>query len=328
MSQFTAVGNFLIWGPIRSAHNTALQQSLLLPTTMTGHKPGSHKKRKPTRLQVSAEKRRLKKARPEVTPEATTAPPVVSQTQDDTVPAIAVSPTNQLVLAPASAYASVSPVGSPTVDNNAIAEMTAGPRNDVEQNDDNTTDKHTRMVLFNDKNGKHKTIKLTATSVFTFLRQRFVKTLSDDLLAARRTASSSAASVRKARSYFDTINYHKQVKVLPGKSRRIAEKQQRNVLGALLSPDVPYEKDTPIFDVKKASAVIPDVDWSEFSPSFNLDSRKLRRYVVEDVMFGDPKARERLLILISMHHDTFDSTWLRIYKLQSISRSFKGSRLQ
>jgi hypothetical protein len=107
--------------------------------------------------------------------------------------------------------------------------------------------------------------------------------------------------------------------VLPGKSRRIAEKQQCNV-AALIGPNIPYKKEIPIFDVKKATAVIPDVDWSGFSPSFNLDSRKLRRYVVEDVMFGDPKARERLLILVSMHHDTFDSTWLQIYKLQEISR--------
>jgi hypothetical protein len=280
MSQFTAAGNSIISVPIRSAHNAALQPSLLLSTTMTGHKDGSHKKRKATRLQVSAEKRRLKKARPEVTPEATTAPPVVSQTQDDIVPVIAESPTNLLALA--LALATVPPVGSPTVDNNVIAEMTAGPRNDDEQNDDITSDKHTRMVLFNDKNGKHKTIKLTATSVFSFLRQGFVQSLSDDLLAKRRTASSSAASVRKARSYFDTINYQKQVKVLPGKSRRLAEKQQRNVV-ALLGPDVPYEKDIPIFDVKKATAVIPDVDWSGFLPSFNLDSRKLRRYVLDRI---------------------------------------------
>ena len=62
--------------------------------------------------------------------------------------------------------------------------MTAGPTSNNEQNDDVRAGKHTRMVLFTDKNGKHKTIKLTATSAFTFLCHGFVKTLktlSDDL---------------------------------------------------------------------------------------------------------------------------------------------------
>jgi hypothetical protein len=85
-----------------------------------------------------------------------------------------------------------------TADNTVIADLTTGRMNDDKQNNDLGSDKHTRMVLFNDKNGKHKIIKLTATSVFTFLRQGFVKTLSVDLLAAQRTAASLASSVRKA----------------------------------------------------------------------------------------------------------------------------------
>ena len=93
-------------------------------------------------------------------------------------------------------------------------------------------------------------------------------------MAARRTPSSSAASVRKARSSFDTIAYRRQVKVLPGKLRRLAEKQQRKVTPTI-GPELPTANNLPVFDVKKATAIIPDVNWNDFSPSFNLDSRKL-----------------------------------------------------
>jgi hypothetical protein len=129
-------------------------------------------------------------------------PAMASQTQESTVTVIPESPTNRLVVV-ACGSPTVPLDGSPTADNTAIAEMTSGRTNDDKQNDYVRAGKHTRMVLFNDKNGKHKTIKLTATSAFTFLHHGFVKALSDDLLAARRTASSSAASVRKAQSFFD-----------------------------------------------------------------------------------------------------------------------------
>jgi hypothetical protein len=283
---------------------------------MTGHKPNSHKKRKPTRLQVSAEKRIQKKARDEVTPEVVTAPPVVTQTQDSAV--IPDSPTNPIITA-RNAPVPVSN-GSPTADNIAIAEMAAGRTNEDDSNVDARTLRSTKMVLFNGNIGKHKTIKLTATSVFNFLRQGFVTSLQDDLLAGRRTPSSSAASVRKARSSFDTITYNKQTKVLPGKSRRIAEKEQRTVTPSDGSSGL-HQVDVPIFDVNKANTVIPDVDWTALSPTFNLDSKKLRRYVVEDVMFANPKSQERLLLLVSINHVSFASTWLEIYKSQYKSQS-------
>ena len=214
---------------------------------------------------------------------------MVSHTQESTTaPVIQELPSNRHVIASASPPAPL--VGSPNINNTAIANINAGTTNNDEGNDDVFDDKHTRMVLFNDKNAKHKTIKLTATSVFNFLCHGFVKTLSDDLLAARRTASSSAASVRKARSSFDTLTYKRQVKVDPGKSRRIAEKQQRKVSPTPLGSDVTSEKDVSIFDVKKATSIIPDVDWDNYLPSFNLDSRKLRPYVVEDVMFANPNS--------------------------------------
>jgi hypothetical protein len=86
--------------------------------------------------------------------------------------------------------------------------------NKDDDNNDGRASAHTRMVLFNDITGsKHKTMKLTATLVFNFLCQGFVKTLYENLLAACHTPSSTAVSVRKARSFFDTLTYSKQLQV-------------------------------------------------------------------------------------------------------------------
>jgi hypothetical protein len=124
MSQFTAAGNIIISRQIPSTLNNAINSILFLSTTMTGHEKGSHKKRKLTRLEVSAEKRRQKKAFLKVTPEAATAQPVlVSQTQESTV-VLPDSPTNGVL---PYAYCPVPLDGSPTVDNTAIVEMNAGP---------------------------------------------------------------------------------------------------------------------------------------------------------------------------------------------------------
>ena len=81
MSQITGAGDLLLFGRISPCFHSCYHH----PSTMTGHKPDSHKKRTITRLQDLANKRLQKKAREEVTPEATSAPPVVSQTQESIV---------------------------------------------------------------------------------------------------------------------------------------------------------------------------------------------------------------------------------------------------
>ena len=117
-------------------------------STMTGHEEGSHKKRIKTRLQDTDEKRKQKKLRISEPPTSNTAPPVVTQTQDD-VPAWS-SPANLLANtpppvisqtqdknAPASPSFTNSPAAdvvstgvavpeSPTADHNAITEMNTG----------------------------------------------------------------------------------------------------------------------------------------------------------------------------------------------------------
>jgi hypothetical protein len=39
-----------------------------------------------------------------------------------------------------------------------------------------------------------------------------------------------------------------------------------------------------MFDIKSATKLAPGRDWDSLAPNFSLDSRKLRRHVVEDVM--------------------------------------------
>jgi hypothetical protein len=184
-------------------------------------KDGSNKKQIITQFKDSAQKCAQKKAFDEVTLEAPMAPPLVSQTQES--PVAPDSQTNLLVVACDAILNGCD--GSPTANNTAIAEMTARYMNEDDDNDDGRVSVHTIMLLFNDNIGKHKAIKLITTSVFNFLCQRFVKMLSDNLLAAFRTPSSSAVYVRKVQSFFNTITYTKQTKVIPGELGRLAEKQ-------------------------------------------------------------------------------------------------------
>jgi hypothetical protein len=42
------------------------------------------------------------------------------------------------------------------------------------------------------------------------------------------------------------------------------------------------------FDVKKVAKFVDDLDCQSMNYNFSLDSRKLRRYIVEDVMIASP----------------------------------------
>jgi hypothetical protein len=126
--------------------------------------------------------------------------------------------------------------------------------------------------------------------------------------------------VRKAVSSFDTITYKRQTKVQPGKSRRLADQEVKKKSAATISPETVRHADEPVFDIKKALKVAPGLNWNELTPTYNLDSHKMRRYVVEDVMYADPEKRERLLLLVSEHHIAIDTTWLPIYRAQNASR--------
>ena len=69
-----------------------------------------------------------------------------------------------------------------------------------------------------------------------------------------------------------------------GQSRRLATKKAHATNAV---PDIVYEASQPTFDLKKASKAAPNIPWNDIVPSFNLDSRKLRRYIIEDVMYSN-----------------------------------------
>ena len=102
----------------------------------------------------------------------------------------------------------------------------------------------------------------------------------------------------------------------PGKSTRLALKNS-----TVVTPEHTATTRKPTFNIEVASKCAPDTDWSTVHSNFSLDSRKLRRYVVEDLMFADPMANERLLLLISTKHPAFGATWITIWNEQDSKRN-------
>jgi hypothetical protein len=77
--------------------------------------------------------------------------------------------------------------GSPIADNSAIAEMTAGApiANPISRQGVAYAGYDTgRLELFKGRTGKKKAAKLSEVSVFTHIRQDFIKDLVDDLSAS------------------------------------------------------------------------------------------------------------------------------------------------
>jgi hypothetical protein len=102
MSQITEVGNSLFFDSTHNTHNphnAAIYTCCYYQTTtMTGHKDGSHKKRKVTRLEDSALKRSAKILRVGATLASPTVAPAVTQTPEES-PVIPDSPTNLSLVA-------------------------------------------------------------------------------------------------------------------------------------------------------------------------------------------------------------------------------------
>lgn len=284
---------------------------------MTGHPSGSHKKKKKTRLEDTDERRAAKRLCSIRSPLPGTTPPVVTQTQDTTT----IVDEDECMVHPSIVYASPDVVVSPPIADHAVtANMVSGCTQDSTTNDgdrNNLDFAQCRLQLFKDRTSKQQAVKLTGASVFAFLRKPLVPSLIEELQTSKRLRSSSSASVKRAVNGFDTAVYTYQMKVPTGKSRRVAESLHKS---ATPTPKSKHEVDLPCFDIKKATKLMPEVNWALLNPTYNLDSRKMRRYIVEDVMFADPSKHERLLILVSSKHASFLKTWLPIYKAQSSSR--------
>ena len=105
------------------------------PSTMTGHKEGSHKKRTPTHLETTAEKWLQKQLRLSDPQEVVTTPLVVTHTQDDSLEdslgfvAYVVDTDSPPAAAVAHYDSTTVTAGSPVVDHTDIAAMAAGDTN-------------------------------------------------------------------------------------------------------------------------------------------------------------------------------------------------------
>ncbi len=191
--------NFLFFRLPSYAHNAALLLLYVLSSTMTGHKPDSHKKRKTTCKEDTDKKRSAKKKRCCSPTELVTTPTVVSQSQEDDAVIVSTAIDNSAVTNTA-----VMP-GSPVGDNIAIAAMAAGNVNNVTVETDVPVDYALqRLELFKQKTSNIKAVKLTQSSVFAFLRKALIPVLIDDLQSSRRQRASSSALVKKAVNGFDT----------------------------------------------------------------------------------------------------------------------------
>jgi hypothetical protein len=263
---------------------------------MTGIKPDSHKKRPPTRHTYnedtpSAKKRRVRTA-PDVVGVLVTQTQSPSQTLAITPPNTSISNgssddnvaglgdiVNRLFVSPPRT------TGSPIADAAAVAEMVSGgPIRSLNFGKPALLQKQKKKLA------KQVPFKLDSNSVFPFLRTKAVDILKQELATAVRKPSHPRSTLRTARSFFDTIAYSRKVKVTKGHSQRLA-----NAAAASTSASNPSSSYIPDYDIKKVRKVSPGIDFESMNRSLSLDSRKLRRYIVEDVMFADPDTFERIL---------------------------------
>jgi hypothetical protein len=189
----------------------------------------------------------------------------------------------------------------------------------ISQENDATTavDEHngtTNIRKKKKKTSKVAAFKLTAISVHNLLRDTVLEKLKRDIENGVTKKGNPFSSLKKSLGFFQTQTYNTHVTVASGQSRRIATQKAQSSVTEV--PDVIYEANLPTFDLKKATKAAPDIPWKDIVPTFTLDSRRLRRYIVEDVMYSNPATRERLLLLVCVDSPDFTSKFLRIYNNQ------------
>jgi hypothetical protein len=287
------------------------------PPTMTGNKPNSHKKRAATRHNYkhtlpSEKKRKVTNSTDPLVGQ------VVTQTQCSPPSSVSASlstrsssvsvPSLTAVVSRLFATSPTRTVGSPLADDAAIAEMASGgPLRSLNFGKSELLHKHKK------KEKRFVPFKLDGISVYPWLRKSIVTVLKADLKDKSRKPSNPTSVLRTSRSFFETISYSKKTKVAEGHSSRIAA---ASIPKPIMTTDL---KDDLDFDSRKVSDLSKEFDWSSMDRNFSLDSRKLRRYIVEDLMFSKP-SEEPLLLLVSPEHPSFETTWLPRYRSQKAGR--------
>jgi hypothetical protein len=158
---------------------------------------------------------------------------------------------------------------------------------------------------------KRSQLCLDSESLFSFLRAPIVATLKSQ----RNGSSPRSASVPNTVSAFAKNNFvSTKYKLNPQNTFKPATRSNNRVIHLPLLRD-PNETCALLL----ARNDLPlDFAPESIKPTFSLDSKTLRRYIVEDYLFA--AACERVILLVATSHPSFDSHWFCIYERQEKGR--------
>ncbi|WP_288993359.1 hypothetical protein, partial [uncultured Marinobacter sp.] len=159
---------------------------------------------------------------------------------------------------------------------------------------------------------KRSQLCLDSESLFSFLRAPLVVTLKTQ---RNGSSPSRAASVPNIVSTYAKNNF------VPTKykatSKKTSHQATRSNNQAVTYPAPLTDQDAN--DIISSHPNLPKgYNTKAIKPTFSLDSKTLRRYIVEDFLFAS--IGERLLLLVATSHPSFASHWFRIYEVQAKGR--------
>jgi hypothetical protein len=282
----------------------------VINTAMGGHQAGSRKKQKPIRNSPAVSASSTHPPRgcptPPVTPELPTrhgnnGELLFSQT----------SSTNSPPLPDPSSVTTAS-VASPAAANSAslAAAQVAPP-----QLAGHKCPKISQLSL-DSKSGveriKRSQLSLDSESLFSFLRAPLVVTLKTQ----RNGSSPRAAPVPNIVSTYTKNN------VVPTKYKSTSKKtshQATRCNNQAVTNSAPVTDQNANYLLSAHPNLPKGYNTGSIKPTFSLDSKTLRRYIVEDFLFAS--IGEQLLLLVANSYPSFASHWFCIYKEQDQGRN-------
>jgi hypothetical protein len=160
---------------------------------------------------------------------------------------------------------------------------------------------------------KRSQLCIDSESLFSFLRAPIVATLKSQ----RNGSSPRSASVPNIVSAFAKNNFvSTKYKSNPQNTFKPATWSKNRVIHL---PPLPDPNETCSLLSARNDLHLPlDFAPESIKPTFSLDSKTLRRYIVEDYQFA--ATGERLILLVATGHPSFNSHWFRIYERQEGGR--------
>jgi hypothetical protein len=153
---------------------------------------------------------------------------------------------------------------------------------------------------------------LDSECLFSFLRAPLVVTL--------KTQRNGGSSVR-AVSVPNIVSTYAKNNFVPTKYKATSKKTSHQATRSnnqAVTNSVPLT-DQDANDIISSHPNLPKGYNSEaIKPTFSLDSKTLRRYIVEDFLFAS--VGEQLLLLVATSHPSFVSRWFCIYEVQAKGR--------